>query len=193
MEANGASNSIDRKRVSLESLCKGSSGITPAFGTSLAEAASVCLESQQHQAGVELSTEFGPVQSILGDPKATFALHWVPTTEQIRKCWSAEEVATEIGAYGIAALLVQALTGKSVLERSRKGTGFDYWIGTENDDSLFQTKTRLEVSGIRAGTIATIMGRLHRKLEQTKRSDAGIPALVIIVEFSRPCSFWAER
>jgi hypothetical protein len=50
-----------------------------------------------------------------------------------------------------AILLMRALTGYTVIERSRKGTGFDWWLGTE--DNLFQGKVRLEVSGILRGTI----------------------------------------
>ena len=39
----------------------------------------------------------------------------------------------------------------TVIHRSRKGTGFDYWLGDEkNEDELpLQSKARLEVSGIR--------------------------------------------
>ncbi|MEC4819430.1 MAG: hypothetical protein SAK29_40100 [Scytonema sp. PMC 1069.18] len=65
------------------------------------------------------------------------------------------EVATEYGAYGIAALLMPYLTGLTVIERSIKGKslGFDFWLGSIDDpNTLFQRKARLEVSGIRKGS-----------------------------------------
>jgi hypothetical protein len=51
------------------------------------------------------------------------------------------------------------------IERSRKGTGFEYWLGTsETDEELpFKNKVRLEVSGIRSGDSSRVKARLWRK------------------------------
>jgi hypothetical protein len=46
---------------------------------------------------------------------------------------------------------VLELTDYTIVERACKGTGFDYWLGDEDDD-LFQWKARLEISGILKGT-----------------------------------------
>ena len=37
--------------------------------------------------------------------------------------------ATEMGACGIAIVIARELIGYSIIERSVKGTGFDYWLG----------------------------------------------------------------
>ena len=54
-------------------------------------------------------------------------------------------------AVGVAILLAKSELGYSVMERSRKGTGFDYWIGDETE-LPFDRKARLEISGIRKGS-----------------------------------------
>ena len=112
----------------------------------------------------------------------------------MRRCWNDDEVATEYGAYGIATLLVPRITNLQVVERSKKGTGFDYWLGSSMEtETLFQNKARLEVSGIRAGSEATIVGRVRKKLGQTVKSDAALSVMVIVVEFSGPQSRVAKR
>lgn len=97
------------------------------------------------------------------------------------------------GAYGIAFLLIRDLTGLGVIERSRKGTGFDYWLGHAGDDLPFQNKARLEVSGIRQGDAARQAARMSRKTKQTERSDGVLPAYVIVVEFGTPTALVVRR
>ena len=138
----------------------------------------MCLESQGHQQGKDLQVQ--------GDFSNTYSLHWPPVTEQMLRCLNDSEVATEHGAMGIAVLLVKSLVGFSVLERSRKGTGFDYWLG-EDEDAPFQNKARLEISGIRKGDDAAVKNLVNKKKRQTNRSDGtGLPAYTVIVEFSQP-------
>ena len=119
---------------------------------------------------------------------------WDSTTEQMRRCWADLEVATEHGAYGIAALLIPVLTNLTIVQRSRKGTGFDFWLGPMSaDEVLFQKKARLEVSGIRKGSESQIKARLRQKKEQTKRSDGVLQAYIVIVEFGEPQSRVVRR
>ncbi|MDZ8054165.1 MAG: hypothetical protein RMX68_017240 [Aulosira sp. ZfuVER01] len=82
-----------------------------------------------------------------------------------------------------------------VIERSRKGTGFDYWLGSEDTagELPFQNKVRLEVSGIRKADNSRIRARIKQKIEQTNPSDGKFPAYIIVVEFSRPQSFIVEK
>ncbi len=84
------------------------------------------------------------------------------------------------------------MTALTVIERSRKGTGFDYWLGTQGSTATlpFDRMARLEVSGIRSkGNRSQINARVKQKTEQTRASDAqGLPAYIIVVEFSRPIS-----
>ena len=116
-------------------------------------------------------------------------LNWNPTDEQTRKCCSDMQDATELGAYGIAFLLIRRLTTYTVIERSRKGTGFDYWLGEGKSDYPFQKHARLEVSGILKGTEGEINSRVKQKLAQTQPSDGGgLPAYIVVVEFGEPTS-----
>jgi hypothetical protein len=133
----------------IDDLNDGLPAITAEFGASLAQAAAVCLESQNHSSGVELR--------LTG--RRTFVLQWTPATEQMRRCWNEAVEATEFGACGIAFLLILKLTEFTIIERSRKGTGFDYWLG--RDDQLFQKKARLEISGILKGDKSAFSVRLR--------------------------------
>ncbi len=100
-------------------------------------------------------------------------------------------MTTEFAAYGIAFLLIRDLTEYTVILRSRKGTGFDFWLGKEEgeDDLHLEDKARMEVSGIRKGDESLVKARVNQKLEQVKLSDRlGLPAFVVVVEFSQPLS-----
>lgn len=169
--------------LSLQSLNQGLPAITPAFGAAIAEAGAICLTDEAHQPGVMLEIE--------GAFSTPFKLDWQPVTPQARRCWNDEEYTTEQAAYGVAFLLILQLTNFTVIERSRKGTGFDYWLGIPDATATlpFQRMARLEVSGIRKGSRSQINTRVKQKTEQTRASDAqGLPAYIIVVEFSRPIS-----
>ena len=59
-----------------------------------------------------------------------------------------------MAAVAVAVLLIKHLTSYEVfVQRSRRGTGIDYWLG---DDTVlpYTRKARLEVSGILTGTSA---------------------------------------
>jgi hypothetical protein len=109
----------------------------------------------------------------------------------MRRCWNDKEYTTEQGAYGIALLLIQRLTDFTVIERSRRGTGFDYWLGTtsKSEDLPFQKSARLEVSGIRRGGASQIRTRATLKMAQVKSTDSPVPAYVVIIEFSQPLAW----
>jgi hypothetical protein len=106
----------------------------------------------------------------------------------MRRTWNDLEEAVEHGAYGLAALIIAEHTHLEVVERSRKGTGFDYWLGQkgEGGGALFQHAARMEVSGIQHGDDKTIEARVRKKLEQTTRTDGTLPAFIVVIEFSTP-------
>jgi hypothetical protein len=114
-------------------------------------------------------------------------VEWMPVDEQRRRCYADMQEATERGACGVAILVVREATGMVVIERSKKGTGFDYWLG-ENDDSgpPFAGKRRLEVSGILKGTKAQIDARIKQKKDQLKPTDHLAAGFVAVVEFGTP-------
>lgn len=81
----------------------------------------VCLERFAHVSGVKLE--------VRGEFQQTFRLIWdSEITTQMRVSWADSDENTEFAACGIAFLVVQALTDYVVIERARKGTGFDYWL-----------------------------------------------------------------
>ncbi len=140
-----------------------------------------------HSQGVEII--------VSGDFTARFKLRWQAVTQQMLLCWNDQEVTTEQAAYGIAFLIIGQLTDLTVIERSSKGTGFDYWLGTIDigGESLFQNKVRLEVSGISKGNHSRVKARVKQKKDQTQPSDGEFPAYIIVVEFSTPLSFLPEN
>ena len=161
--------------------------ITPALGNMLAEAAGVCLESQGHVLNVRLT--------VRGFIRGGYALTWPPTSQQALRAWNDTEYATEHGAVGIALVFARRELPYAVIEASRKGTGFDYWLGYVSDDT-FQRKGRLEVSGIRHGGEGAIQARVRQKVTQTKLSDPMMPnmsAYVIVVEFGNPLAEVRKR
>lgn len=151
------------------------------FGATCAEAAAVCLDAQGHPERVALQID--SIQS------CTIELQWDAIDETIRRFNADQEVATEYGAYGIAALIMPRLTNLTVIERSVKGKGFgfDFWLGSIDDpDTLFQRKARLEVSGIRKGSEALLQSRVNMKLKQISPSDTLAPGYIAVVEFGTP-------
>ena len=179
--------------LELRKLATGEVGITPAFGAAIAEAAGVCLESQSHIAERTFLTikSFSPSSDLL---ERQAQLTWPTVTLQALQCWKDETSATEHGAVAVAILVVQNILGKKVVERSYRGTGFDYWLGETNEsDDLFEKKERLEISGIRAGDPSVLRRRIAEKEKQTQRSDGIYPAIVIVIEFGQPLGHISRR
>jgi hypothetical protein len=178
--------SVSPIELSLHTLCEGNIPALSAYeGGSLAEAASVCLKANAHRSPVALA--------VRGDYQRSASLIFLEVTDQMDRTHGDPEVATERGACAIAILLICALSEYTVVHRSYKSTGIDYFLG-HRDDFLFQHKARLEVSGIGNGSETDIRRRKKIKLEQTRRSDASeLPAIVVIVEFSRPMAEVVQR
>ena len=158
------------------------------FGATCAEAAAVCLKDQGHPECIALQID--------GIQSCVIELQWDGIDDTIRRFNADREVATEYGAYGIAALIMPLLTNLTVIERSVKGKGFgfDFWLGSIDDsDILFQRKARLEVSGIRKGSEAIIQSRVNMKLKQIAPSDSVAPGYVAVVEFGTPKTRIVEK
>lgn len=158
------------------------------FGAICADAAAVCLDERGHSTSVVLQIE--------GFQRGEIQLQRDAIDDTIRRFNADREVATEYGAYGIAALIMPHLTGLTIIERSvkGKGLGFDFWLGSTQDPStLFQRKARLEVSGIRNGSDSLIQARANMKLEQIRPSDDLAPGYVSVVEFGTPKARIVEK
>jgi hypothetical protein len=119
-------------------------------------------------------------------------LTWTTITDQALRTWNDLQEATEYGATAIAVLLAKKEIGYAVIERSMKGTGIDYWMGDESDGPPFQSKARLEISGILkvqgndSAVRRAVTARVRQKLRQTGPSSNPLPAYVIVVEFGMP-------
>lgn len=150
--------------------------LTMAAGQFMADAAAICLEEQGHDSEAILR--------VVGEFRATYRLERLDVTEPMRASYDSEE-ATEFGACGVAILVMRDMTGFTV-QRAFKGGGFDYWLGTLNEEQPFANAARLEVSGIRRGNRQQIAARVKQKLAQVRRSDGVLAAYVAVVEFSTP-------
>ena len=173
-------------RLDLRDLCgePGLPGLTAVAGRYLAESAAVCLASRGHQPGTTLRVE--------GIIELDLELVWSHVTPQMERAYDDLQEATEAGACALAILLIRESLGLTVIRRSRKGSGVDYWLGPGGPGDVqgslaFQQVARLEVSGILQGTPSQTAARLKQKQAQTRRShETCIPAYVVVVEFGGP-------
>jgi len=174
--------------LDLRDLESGIPALTEALGRVHSEAAAVCLDDRGHREPVKLQLRK------IDEPR--FVLQWPDVTDTMRRAYNDLQRATELGACGVALLLVRGLTGLTAIRASRKGTGFDYWLGgnDDNDELVFQDAARLEVSGILCGTDSQFLTRVKQKLKQTEASDeTGLRAYAVVVEFGKPRAEVAER
>lgn len=171
-------------KLNIEEICIGLPGITPVLGAHMHEGCVVCLNKSNHSSGVNLQ--------LRGDQTASIKLEWnTPYTDQMDRGWQDQEVATEHGAVCISALLALNLTEYTIVSRSRKGTGIDYWLG-KKDNILFQNAARLEVSGIFNGQ-DKVEARVAQKKKRIDASPNALPAYVSIVEFSEPSATFVKK
>lgn len=162
-------------------------------GKHLAQACAVRFDDQQHHHGVSLLVEFNDKMI------STYVFiidEWEEVTPKHLMTWGDSEYTTEHAACGIACLLAMELTDYTVINRSRKGPGFDYWLGFKDaieEPPFTKYDARLEVSGIRRGNKSQIKQRVKTKLDQTKPSDGTTPAYVVVVEFGTPTAHMVKK
>lgn len=113
---------------------------------------------------------------------------------QLDRTYSDRQSSVERSAVCISILLALKLTGYTVIERSRKGTGFDYMLD-DKDDVFFNPKARLEISGISEETRSNTLNiRFEQKSRQTDVSDAtNMPAYISVVELKTPRSIFKTK
>lgn len=149
----------------------------------------LCLENQYHAESCFLTVRYG-------EKTIPYLLWRLTVTDQIDRAYHDLQEATELGACGIAILIAMKITGYTLVQRSVKGTGFDYWLGVvASEESLepMERKARLEVSGILHGAEVIIEARVQEKIRQTRQSAGEHPAFVIVVEFSRPLAYMVKE
>ena len=159
--------------------------MTLSWCAALAECAALCL----HLNGHSNATTF----DLTGDFEQTLVIRFTSVDESVVRTYKDLDIAAELGAYGVAFSLVESLTPFTVIERSRKTTGFDFWLGLK-EDALMQRKARLEVSGLYNPPNKEFNRRIKMKINQTKISDvSGLPAFVAVVSFRQPKAHFGER
>jgi hypothetical protein len=166
--------------INLNDICQGLPGLTTVSGRHLFEACVVCLARNNHNS---IGTEF----RVSGDMDIVYRLIWDNIfDDQLDRTWADQFYATEHGAVCLAILLALKLTDFTIIEKSARKNGFDYWLG-QKDDILFQKKARLEISGIFIGDTGDVNQRFRVKVRQTDQSDnLKLSAYIGIVEFSKP-------
>ena len=169
--------------LNLEILRSGYLGLTPEVGSNLLQACTVCLDKFDHKSGVILN--------IKGNEKVDCILHWdSEVTVKTKRNWNDLQEATEYGATAIAILLAGKFSNCSVIERSSKGTGFDYWLGDDQNESIdiFNYKERLEISGILVENSSnSIKERVSFKKKQIeKTNNTSLNAHICVTDFSTP-------
>jgi hypothetical protein len=173
--------------VVLDEIKLGLPGITKNIGCFLFEACIVTLNRHNHDCQ-------GTIIKVSGDTKIDVKLIWENIfDEQMDRAWKNQLEATEHGAECIVVLLTLKLTDFTIIQRSRKGDGFDYWLGYK-DDILFQNKARLEISGIYENNNIEVNKRYNVKLKQTEQTDnINLPAFIGIIEFSNPLAKFGKK
>lgn len=143
------------------------------------KAAALCLEKQGFHPGVNLD--------ITGSIENSIQVFWENLTEKDFSSFNDLQEATEWGAEAIAFVIIRYMTNFEVIKRSRKGTGFDYHLSTNINESLFQQSAKLEVSGIFTKTKSNnIESRIKLKITQATRYSQDLSLFVVITEFSSP-------
>jgi len=173
------------KRIDLTMLHNGVTGLSPRYGGFLWEGAAVCFKENGHNSDVRLSGE--------GHFPHTYEIACGPLHPDAGGSFGDLQEATEFGAMGIALAVISSETGLRA-RRSHKGTGFDFWLGTDDGGLAFNNKARLEVSGILKEKTNEAPARLQEKLHQTARSsNIGLPAYAAVVEFGIPKILIGQR
>lgn len=167
--------------IELDRLKTGIMGLTEEVGGFLLQACSVCLENQGHKSGINYELK--------GVKNEVITLNWSQkVNSKVKRNWSDLQEATEYGATGIAISLAEKYSEFDTIERSSKGTGFDFWLGEEDEIEIFQRKARLEISGIlNESKTNTVSKRVKLKINQVKASNnLGLKAHISVTDFNSP-------
>jgi hypothetical protein len=176
----------DQTVLDLSELNSGCRALTRAAGQALSEAAAVCLENQGHAIKVTIRVN--------GEYTLTILLVRSDVDERMRRCYNDLQEATEAGACAVAILLMRKLGDFTIVERSAKGLGVDYWLGGDSRTETlpFKKVARMEVSGILSGSDSDIRARIAQKIRQVEHVVDKLPAYVVVVEHSRP-EVWVTK
>jgi len=164
----------------LSDIKQGLPGISRIEGANLYENCIVALHNCGHSSPVTLHVE--------GLNKTEYSILWEESfNETLERTYKDEQSLIERAAVCLGVSIALKQTPFTVIERSRKGTGFDYMLG-DKDDIFFMPKARLEISGInKESTKNRLSTRYRAKAKQTQKSrQTMLPAYVSVIEFATP-------
>jgi hypothetical protein len=145
--------------------------ISPGMREALLEAARVMLDQFHTRRPARGRWTKGP-----GAYEDT-AIHWTPSTTEMRITHANSKDAIEDGAYALALLAAQAL-GFQVVGRAPQGSGADWYMVAPSQPDKY---LRLEVSGIAEG--GSPGARLSEKVEQGMRGNVASAGLAVVFRF----------
>lgn len=175
----------ESSELRLQALGNGVTALFKEYEACLGSAAGACLEDQGHSPQVEMR-----VSGFLNDG---FSLDWNKTTDEATRTWQDEERTTELGACGVALVLISETVRLKAFEVSRKRNGFDFWMTEKEGTYPFQKSARLEVTGIRHGSESDKKSRLKEKSGRLQRYPNPLPGFIIVIEFGEPGALVEKR
>ena len=161
--------------VDLRAFAQGTHHLSPAMCANLAEAAVVCLTQQGHVSDIPMDVDGQEVTVVCGTPDTRAGASHADRQE-----------ATEEGAVALAITLVRDGTEFDVIQRSWKGTGFDYFLAHAGSNPPFDRAACLEVSRIFDEDDLTMARRIKQKQQQIDAGDGALPGFVVVVGFRQP-------
>ena len=169
------------RKINLNQLKQGISGITVAYGEFLCETLVYCLVKMGHEPGVHLV--------VLGNKKAKLEITWSgKLNKEVAATYNDELDLAEYAATAMAILLVLELTDYTYLKRAQKGSRGDYWLGKKDEQGVLILDGLLEISGILKETKNNRLPKRFREKEiQVKLSPyQSVSKNIVVVEFSTP-------
>lgn len=164
----------DPPLLPLQNMAERHQGLTRSVLESNLEAARICLD-RHHKSPKEFTLADDTVQSIA-------RVEWEATDDRTKNAWDKDD-ATEYGACAFAIAAIELSRGFFAIRRMSKGTGADYYVALRSQDlEDLENCFRLEVSGTSADRVE-VKKRLNVKIEQTRKGNSNLPALVSIVGF----------
>ncbi len=165
----------DLPLLPIEDMAERHQALTQSIANSYLEAARVCLD-RHHLSPKEFTLEDDNDESIA-------RVEWKATDNRIKAAWDKDD-ATEAGACAFAIATIELLRNIFAIRRMSKGTGADYYVALSNRDlEDLENCFRLEISGTSSNK-AEVKKRLRVKIDQARRGNSNLPALVSIVGFS---------
>lgn len=169
------------RKIDLNQLTIGISGITTTFGGFLWENLVFSLTKMGHRTGVHLI--------VSGNKYEKLELIWSgKLSHNVTATYNDEQDLAEYAATAMAILLVLKLTDYTHLKRAQKGTKGDYWLGKKDAYGLLVLDGLLEISGILKENKHNRLSKRFREKEiQVKLSPyKSVSKNVVVVEFSTP-------